>query len=151
MVAVASLAAPLWLEGLPRAAVRLTRAVPALARLLPQLPKIGGSDAAHRGTRSEIPSLSSVPVRALHQVDEIMGVVRGELERIHVPTLVIHADNDHTAPPASAPEIARRVGTDEVRLRTLPRSFHLIACDLERDVVAAEVATFFESRFNRLD
>lgn len=149
LVAVGSLAAPLWLEGLGRHAVRLTRRFPALARLVPNLPKLGGSDAAHQPTRNEIPSLPVIPVRALHQVDEFMRIVRSNLEDIRIPTVVVHAEQDHTAPFASAHEIARRVSTDDVRFRALQRSFHLIACDLERDVVAAEVATFFESRFNR--
>jgi carboxylesterase len=149
MLAVGSLAAPLWLGGLPSRVVRLTRAFPALAKLVPRLPKLGGSDAAHRKTRKQMPSYPVIPVRALHQVDEFMRIVRADLEEIRVPTVVVHAEQDHTAPFACAHEIVRRVSTDEVRFRALPRSFHLVACDLERDVVAAEVATFFESRFNR--
>jgi esterase/lipase len=54
--------------------------------------------------------------------------------------LVVHASHDHTAPVACATRIAER--TRARRLRILPRGFHLIAIDVERDLVAAEVIAF---------
>ena len=54
--------------------------------------------------------------------------------------LVLHARHDHAAPVACAPRIAEQ--TRAVRIRILPRSYHLIAIDVERDIVAAEVTTF---------
>ena len=55
--------------------------------------------------------------------------------------LVLHATQDHTAPVACATRIAGAHARRAVRI--LPRSYHLIAVDVERDIVAAEVGTFF--------
>jgi esterase/lipase len=73
-----------------------------------------------------------------------MERVDDELPDVRVPLLVLHGDNDHTAPVGSAARIAERVNARELRVRILPRSFHLLAIDEERTVVAAEVGHFFE-------
>jgi esterase/lipase len=57
--------------------------------------------------------------------------------------LVLHARHDHTAPVACAARIAERARARRVRI--LPRSYHLIAADVERDIVAAEVAVFLRN------
>jgi esterase/lipase len=55
----------------------------------------------------------------------------------------MHAAQDHTAPVACAYRIAER--TRARRLRILPRSYHLIAVDVERDIVARDVIEFVAS------
>jgi len=129
--AVASLAAPLWLRGLARWAARLP---------LRTLPKLGGSDARDPRVRAENPGYRAIPVRALRQVLDGMQVADAALPAITQPVLVVHAQNDHTAPVACAQRIAERARARRVRI--LPRSYHLIAADVERDVVAAEVLAF---------
>jgi carboxylesterase len=76
-----------------------------------------------------------------------MTVVDEELPRVRAPLLVIHARHDHTAPVASAARIAERAHA--LRTRILDRSFHLITVDVERDIVAAEVSTFFAAHLRR--
>jgi len=129
--AVVSLAAPLWLRGLAKWAARLP---------LRTLPKIGGSDARDPRVRAENPGYRAIPMRALRQVLDVMRVADAALPAITQPVLVVHAQNDHTAPVACAQRIAERARARRVRI--LPRSYHLIAADVERDVVAAEVLAF---------
>lgn len=135
VAAVASLAAPLWLEGLAKLASRY-----ALALGIERLPKLGGSDIADPEVKRINPSYRAVPVRALAQLVDFMRVVDDELPRLAQPVLVVHARHDHTAPVACAYRIAKRTRAE--RLRILPRSYHLIAADIERDIVAAEVISF---------
>ncbi|HEY0190409.1 MAG TPA: alpha/beta fold hydrolase [Kofleriaceae bacterium] len=146
--AVASLAAPLWLDGLGgRVATWLTSPhAPTRERLLrwaPRLPKLGGSDVRDPAAKAENPSYRVVPTRALGELLALMPVVDAELPRIMAPVLVVHASHDHTAPVDCALRIARRARAR--RLRILPRSYHLIAIDVERDLVAAEVREFIRS------
>ena len=91
-------------------------------------------------TRAENPSYDAIPTRALAELAAFMRVVDGALERVTQPVLVLHGAHDHTAPVACARRIAER--TRAVRTRILPRSYHLIAADVERDIVAAEVIAF---------
>lgn len=136
---VGSLAAPLWLEGLSGHVARWTREGGPLARVR-RLPKLGGSDVRDRRAKAENPCYDAIPTRALGELLAFMEVVDAELPAVTQPVLVVHATHDHTAPVACARRIAE--GTRAVRTRILPRSYHLIAIDVERDIVAAEVIRF---------
>jgi carboxylesterase len=142
VAAVASLAAPLWLEGLSaRVAAWAVRGV--LTRVAPMvraIPKIGGSDIRDPVIKAKGYGYPAIPVRALAQLVQFMELVEGELDQVKQPVLVVHAEQDHTAPLACARMIAER--TRAVRTRILPRSYHVIANDVERDIVAAEVSQF---------
>ena len=147
MAAVCSLATPLWLPRSARAAIRVTRPPSPLGRWLRSVPKLGGADVRDPYMKRQNPCYREFPVRAVHQLADFMAVVGRELHLVRVPTLVLHARQDHTAPYACAARIAAAVGTTDVRHRTLEQSYHLIAIDVERDTVAAEVGDFIQARF----
>lgn len=138
VAAVATLAAPLWLEGL---AARVAQwAADGMLRRFRAIPKFYGSDVRDKRTRAENPAYAAIPTRALAELAAFMRVVDGSLEQVTQPVLVLHGAHDHTAPVGCAQKIAQR--TRAVRTRILPRSYHLLAADVERDVVAAEIADF---------
>ncbi len=139
---VASLAAPLWLEGLSAKVARWTRPGAWLSRVR-QLPKLGGSDIRDPEAKAQNPCYQSVPTRALAELMTFMTITNEALLRVTQPVLVLHATQDHTAPVACAQQIAVR--TRAVRTRILHQSYHLIAVDVERDIVAAEVRQFLTS------
>ena len=139
VMCVASLAAPLWLEGLSGRAAHWTRPGGPLARIR-TLPKLGGSDVRDPRSKAENPCYAGVPTRALAELVAFMKVTDDALPAVSPPVLVLHATQDHTAPVACAQRIAER--THAKRVRILPRSYHLIAVDVERDIVAAEVGSF---------
>ncbi|HET9991000.1 MAG TPA: hypothetical protein VFQ65_20855, partial [Kofleriaceae bacterium] len=93
-----------------------------------------------RQVRLENPSYRTIPLKALAQLAAFMKVTDEALERVTQPVLVIHGKHDHTAPVACATEIAKR--THARRTKLLERSYHLIAADVERDIVAEEVRAF---------
>lgn len=136
-----ALATPLWLTGLSgRIAGWLAGP---LRGTIPRIPKLGGSDVRDRIARVENPGYRSISTRALGELLTFMPIVEAAVPQIATPVLVVHARRDHTAPVACAHRIAalaRRAR--DLRVRILPRSFHLIAIDVERDIVAAEVIDF---------
>jgi carboxylesterase len=135
---VGSLAAPLWLEGLSgRVATWTTRGA---LRGVRAIPKFGGSDVRDPRAKRDNPCYPAIPTKALGQLLAFFPVVREALPRITQPVLVIHATQDHTAPVACAKTIAEATRAERVRI--LPESYHLIAVDVERDIVAAEVTQF---------
>jgi carboxylesterase len=138
VAAVATLAAPLWLEGLSARVAQW--AASGMLHRFRAIPKFYGSDVRDKRTKAENPCYSAIPTRALAQLAAFMRVVDGELEQVRQPVLVLHGQHDHTAPVACASRIAQR--TCAARMRILPRSYHLIAADVERDIVAAEVIDF---------
>jgi carboxylesterase len=144
LAAVASLAAPLWLGGLGGRLARWTAPGGPLHGRVTVVPKLGGSDVRCRTAKAMNPSYRAVPMAALGSLCDFMRVVDDELPDVKTPLLVVHARRDHTAPVASAARIAARASARPLRTRILDDSFHLVTIDVERDVVAAEVSTFFE-------
>ena len=138
VAAVCSLAAPLWLAGLSARVAGW--ATSGKLSWLDKIPKLGGSDVLDANVRRENPSYRAVPIKALAQLAAFMKIADASLDQIKQPVLVIHGKHDHTASVACAVEIARR--THAVRLKLLERSYHLIATDVERDIVAEEVRSF---------
>jgi carboxylesterase len=138
LAAVAALATPLWLGGLSGRVARWVTGP--LAGRIRRLPKLGGSDVRDRRVRAENPGYASIPTRALGELLAFMPIVDAVLPELRLPLLVLHARHDHTAPVACAARIAERAHAR--RIRILPRSYHLIAVDVERDIVAAEVTGF---------
>jgi carboxylesterase len=138
LAAVVTLAAPLWLDGLSGRVARWTTSGP-LSRVR-TLPKLGGSDVRDRRARAANPSYPGIPTKALGQLLAFMAVADAALPQVTQPVLVLHARQDHTAPVACATRIAEQTRAE--RLRILPRSYHLITMDVERDIVAAEVTAF---------
>ncbi|HJZ85063.1 MAG TPA: alpha/beta fold hydrolase [Polyangia bacterium] len=138
VAALALLSVPLWLPGWTGTAVR------ALDRmgLRVTVPKLGGSDVRDRAARRSNPSGRGFPVRALAELLDLQEQVRRDLPAVQKPTLIVHAEHDHTAPPACARALASRLGGRHVRLLWLPRSYHLTPIDVERDQVAREVGDF---------
>ena len=143
--AIGVLASPLWLPPVPTALIALLRRIPALLERLRSIPKFAGSDVRDPLMKARNVTYPAIPMRGLLQLDEVMRLARRELPRVRAPLLVIHAPNDHTAPFECAEYLVSRVRSEVVRQRALVESYHLIAIDVERDEVAAEVRSFLES------
>jgi carboxylesterase len=140
LAALCVLAAPLWL---PPATVLLARAA---ARVAGAVPKLGGSDIRDRVVKAAFPSLNQFPLAALRSLIDFMPRVRARVPEVTVPTLVMHAERDHVAPFACAPELYARLGAADKHFVALPRSFHIVTVDVERDRVAREVGDFILRR-----
>ena len=143
LAALCALATPLWLPPTWDAAIRAAAFV-TRARLT-AIPK-AGADIRDPAAKRGFPTLSAMPIAALRSLLDLARRVRAELPHVHVPTLVIHGDGDHVAPPACAAELYRRVATADKRLVRLPRSFHIVTVDVERDTVLREVGDFIDAR-----
>ena len=144
--AIAVLAAPLWLPLHIRAAVTGLSRLERLFGPVPDIPNFGGSDIRDPEVRRTYPSPVGFPIASLAALLELQADVRADLPKVRVPTLVIHGDHDHTAPPAGAREIERRIGATDKKLVRLPLSFHIVTLDVERDAVAGAVGDFFAER-----
>jgi carboxylesterase len=140
VTAVASLGAPLWLDGLGRRVARWTGPGGCLHGRVREVPKLGGSDIADLEAKASFPSYPTIPLAALHSLCELMVEVDGVLGQVRPPILVMHARQDHTAPVAGAYRMAVLAAAE--RLVVLDRSYHLISLDLERDIVEREVVAF---------
>ena len=142
LAALVCLAVPLWL---PRAT---TVGIHAASILVKRLPKIGGSDIRDSRAKKVFPTFSAFPIAPLKSLMDLQARIRPQIPSIKIPTLVMHADQDHVAPAACARELYERLGCPKVdkRLVRLPESYHIITVDVEREIVAREVGDFIKER-----
>ena len=82
---------------------------------------------------------------AIAELQDLQRHVDRQLPGIACPALVVHGARDHTVTLAGARRLARRIGSGPAELVILPRSWHLIGIDVERDRCAAEVVALVRS------
>ena len=143
--AVASLAAPLWLDGLGAKMMRWVAPGGFLHGRLRRLPKLGGPDARDPIAKRADGTYAAISVPGMVQLGRVMAAANACLPQLRAPLLVIHAENDHTAPVACAHHLAEHGRAEQLVI--LPKSFHLIASDVERDLVASTCAQFLARHF----
>jgi carboxylesterase len=115
-----------------------------LARLVPHIPKHGGSDVSDPAMRAANPCMDAVPFRAVAELQAFQRHVDALLPRVRCPALVVAGALDGTVTVAGARRMAGRLGGG-ARFVVLQRSRHLVGIDVERERCAADVASFFES------
>jgi carboxylesterase len=109
------------------------------------IPKRGGADVADLEMRRQNPCMDAVPLAAVAELVELQRHVDRQLPGIAAPALILHGARDHTVTLAGARRLSRRIGSGPAELLVLPRSWHLVGIDVERDRVADEAARFLES------
>lgn len=116
-----------------------------LGDLVGVLPKFGGPDIRIKREVERSPSLEGFPYPSLAEFVALQDEVADLLPHVVAPTLLLHGRFDHTAPLRHSEQLAQRLGASAVRLRVLPRSFHVIGLDVDRDLACAEIVHFVES------
>lgn len=109
------------------------------------LPKFGGPDIRIKREVERSPSLPGFPYPTLAEFIALQDEVADLLPHVVAPTLLMHGRFDHTAPLQQSEQLAQRLGSSHVRLRVLPRSFHVIGLDVDRELACAELVSFAES------
>ncbi|MBU4432975.1 MAG: alpha/beta fold hydrolase [Alphaproteobacteria bacterium] len=87
-------------------------------------------------------AIDRLPLGALFQMYRLGRHLEQVGKAITTPTLILHARDDDMSHPRNAYRLQRALG-GATRLRLLEDSYHMIHVDQERDVVAAETASFF--------
>lgn len=140
--AISTLATPIFLSRRATRAIRLFRRTPGLRRL--SVPKLFGADVRERNLPRPPLRPRGMPITCLDSLLDLMADLRPQLGQVRQPALICHGQRDHTAPYGSMAEIAAELGASEVRCLALPRSYHLLPLDVERELVFAEVARHLE-------
>ena len=139
--AVAILASPLWLSPTAERGIRTLTRIPGLRRLF--VPKLTGTDIRARDLAPHRLRPLGMPLLALRSLVELMAAARRDLPAVRQPALIAHGQHDHTAPYACLAAFAAELGTPSEQLTclSLPRSYHQLLLDVEREVVFDAVAT----------
>jgi carboxylesterase len=80
----------------------------------------------------------------VYQIYDLERVVMGELNRVHVPTLIVHAEQDEVAPPSNVAELQKHLHDPAPEILWLNQSHHVVTLDYERDQMNQAILKFFE-------
>lgn len=138
---LACLATPIFLHTWIRWAMPLVRYSP--VRFLYRFQKKEGFDIKDQEAAKSLWSTPAMPLACIASMMELQKIVRQNLAKIKIPTLVIHGRHDATAPYANLAELKRRLVNTSCETLTLENSYHLVTMDFERDLVAKTVTDFF--------
>jgi carboxylesterase len=104
--------------------------------------KLWSSDIRDPEMKKRVVSYDRDPLRAALEVYRGGRRVESKLASIVCPTLILHGGKDRVCPASNAKLVASKLGAIDVTTRVFPKSGHLVAADLERLDVAAEVIRF---------
>jgi len=106
------------------------------------VPKHSGSDVRDPIMRKKNPGLDGIPVGAVAELGLLQSHVERQLPGIAAPALVVMGARDHTVTVAGAKRLAKRIGSGPAHVELLPRSWHLVGIDVERDRCAEATVEF---------
>ena len=114
---------------------------PAIRFVVQSLPGVG-NDIADPEMREIV--YDRVPTKAAYSMLQFTRKARQALPSVKSPALIVHARQDHTAHPDNARLIEREIGSTDVEVVWLERSYHVITVDLERDQVYSKTLDFIK-------
>lgn len=120
--------------------------LPLLKRLMPMLPKRGGSDIRDAEARARHPGYRVMPLRSVQELVRLQRTVRAELPEIAAPILVAHGAHDTTADPRDAERIHGAVSSEHREIEIFEESAHVVPVDHDGPALAARVSDFLVAR-----
>ena len=119
--------------------------VPWFADRWATIPKRGdGPDIADPITRAASRSYRTMPLAGILELLALQHAVRGELDRVTQPAMLLHGRGDHSVPVAGMVRLRQRLGSRSVEAHVLARSWHVVTLDYDRDEVARFAGDFLD-------
>jgi len=87
-----------------------------------------------------------VPLRAAAALLAYQNRVKERLSKVQAPLLLLCSRQDHVVPPANTPYIAERVGSTDVEVVSLERSYHVATLDYDAPVIFERSTEFIAKR-----
>jgi carboxylesterase len=118
-----------------------------LAPLLGRLPfsvKGIGSDIADPSQRELC--YDRVPLRIAARLIGFQDAVKAELPQVTAPLLLLGSRQDHVVPPGNTTYVAEHVGSTDVEVVWLERSYHVATLDYDADVIFERSTEFIAKR-----
>jgi carboxylesterase len=115
------------------------------------LPKTRGPDISDPAVRAASRSYKAMPLAGVLELIRLQSVVRRELPRVTQPALLLQGRHDHNVPLDNVELLRRSLGSRDVEVHVLERSWHVVTLDVERELVANLAGDFLERIARDLD
>ncbi|PQZ88606.1 esterase [Arthrobacter sp. MYb227] len=109
--------------------------VPSIPSIANDIAKPGGDEHAYDRT----------PIGGVHELRKLFKATIASLPKITCPIIVFRSDQDHVVPESSVEALHKGLTPAvELRVRRLPRSYHVATLDYEAEEIFAESIEFFK-------
>lgn len=140
---VAALAPAFELDTVSGVGLRLIKKL-GIANWLPHMPKSGGPDVSDPDIGYTMPSNDKMPIAAAQSILIGQESVSEIANRLMVPVWIFQGKQDHTVPARSAKHLFKRLRMRDKRLIFYPRSWHILALDVEHGEVIEDVCGYVD-------
>jgi esterase/lipase len=114
-----------------------------LRYLYPFQPKWFGSAINDPNGRKAFKSYFLMPLASVMEIIKLQEEVRKRLEKITVPTLILHSRHDTTAPFESVAYLENHLGSRQIQAVVFEKSNHVLTLDYDKKEVISAVTEFF--------
>jgi carboxylesterase len=83
------------------------------------------------------------PLRTLSEIDRLMNRVRGRLEKVSAPTVILQATDDDMTGPKNAQFVYDEIASMQKQIVLLDDCYHVITVDRQRQAVVTHLKEFF--------
>lgn len=83
------------------------------------------------------------PLPTLSELDRLMNRVKGRLEKVSAPTVILQATNDDMTGPRNAQLVYDNIASVQKEIVWLDDCYHVITVDRQRQAVVTHLKTFF--------
>lgn len=118
----------------------------ALGRLRRTLPPVAG-DIARPGVEEEAYPLT--PLRAVAGLDRLFRQVRGELDQVVAPVMLLRSARDNVLPRSSADTLEERLRPGQLTQVLLENSLHVATLDYDADKITRQTLEFLHEQAPR--
>lgn len=144
---VAALAPAYELDYLTDLKLRLVKRL-GIGKFLPDVKKRTGPDVSDPDVAALMPSNDAVPVATAVSLMEGQKTVSEIVSRIATPVWIFQGKKDHTVPAHSARRLFSQLKNTNRRLLFYPKSWHILALDVEHHEVIEDVCDYVDELYN---
>lgn len=105
------------------------------------VPKVG-ADIADPYARATHLTYGLQPVHSAIEVMRAGERIESSLWKITCPAFIAHGRSDHVCPVENAERVAKKLGSRSKTVLILPRSFHIVTRDYDRETLKRELSRF---------
>lgn len=92
---------------------------------------------------------SKVPIKAIHELQNLMKKTPPIIPDIQCPVLGIHSRIDHVVPPANTDYILQHIGSTKKAKLVLQNSYHVASMDYDKDLIVKSGTEFIQQTLTK--
>jgi carboxylesterase len=84
------------------------------------------------------------PVKSIKQILKLMEIVKNNLQSVSCPALLFVSKEDHVVPPYNSEHIIEAISSEDAKLITLNRSYHVATLDYDQKTIIDQTLMFIQ-------